>query len=71
MHFSLGQHIDYIILFISESFMNFSMLYDYVICNCDIYNHSITGIILLSLFMICVTITYDITSYPLSKSKIK
>jgi len=53
----------YMTLFVPKSFMFFS-----VSCN---YITSVTGIILLSHIVTCMTIICDITSYLLFKSKIK
>jgi len=47
-------------LFILESVIFFSILCDYINCECDICNHPVTG----------VTIMCDVTSYSLHKSKI-
>ena len=51
----------YIILFISEPSITFSVLHDHVTCDYDIYNHLMT----------CVNIMYNIILYFLSKFKIK
>ena len=61
----------YMTLSVLESFMTFSVSCDYVICDCDIYDHSMTSVTLSLYFVTCVTITCDVTSHSLSKSKIK
>jgi len=50
----------YTILFIQEPFTIFSILYDYVICNCDICDHTVTDITSLLWYLTIVTIIYDI-----------
>ena len=60
-----------ITLFVSEPFITFSVPCDYMICDCDIYDHSMTSVTLSLYFVTCVTITCDVTLNPLPKSKIK
>ena len=61
----------YIMLSILEPFITFFVSYNHVICNCDICDHTVIGVMILSHFITYVTITYDIILYPLPKSKIK
>jgi len=51
--------------------MIFSISYDHVTCDSDIYDYHVTHVTLLSHFLTCVTIICDVTSHSLSKSKIK
>ena len=60
-----------IMLSILEPFITFFVSYNHVICNCDICDHTVIGVMILSHFITYVTITYDIILYPLPKSKIK
>ena len=53
------------ILSILESFITFFVLYNHITCNCDICDHTVIGVIILSYFITCVTITYNVTSHPL------
>jgi len=61
----------YIMLLISESSMTFSVSHDHVICDCDICDHPVTNFMLISCFVTCITIMYNIILHPLSKSKIR
>ena len=61
----------YIILFVPESFMTFSMLCNHVTYDSDICDHHVIGVMHLSHFVIYITIICNITLYSLSKSKIK
>ena len=61
----------YIISFILEPSMIFSVLHNHVICDYDICDHFVTSVTFLSHFVTCITIIQDIILQALSKSKIK
>ena len=52
-------------LLILEPFVSFSILCNYVICNCDLYDYSITDVISLLCFVTYVTVIHNVTSYSL------
>jgi len=61
----------YIILFILEPSMLFSVWHNYVTCDYNIYDYPITGIMPPLWFVTCVTIICNLILYSLSKSKIR
>ena len=61
----------YIMLFVLEPSIFFSVLHDYVIYNYNIYDYSVIGVMPPLWFVTCVTIIYDVILYSLPKSKIR
>ena len=63
----------YIILFVPKPSIIFFVSHNYVICNCDIYDHSVTSVISPLCLVTCmtITITHDILLQALFKSKSK
>jgi len=51
--------------------MLFYVSHDHVICDCDICDHPVTGVMYLSYFVTYVIIIHDIILYILFKFKIK
>ena len=60
-----------IMLSILEPFITFFVSYNHVICNCDICDHTVIGVMILSHFITYMTIIYDVILYSLPKFKVK